>query len=186
MPDVTQILDAIDAGDPRAAAQLLPLVYDELRRLAASKLAHENAGHTLEPTALVHEAYLKLVGPANGAADAARFANRSHFFAAAAEAMRRILIDSARKKRSEKRGGGRHRVAADDLESPARCTDDLLAIDDALGLLEAEDAESARLVKLRFYAGLSVDEAADAMGLPRATAYRTWAYAKAWLRMKLQ
>src|SRR4051812_44945325 len=124
MSDVTQILDAASAGDPQAAAKLLPLVYDELRRLAASKLAHENAGHTLEPTALVHEAYLKLVGPV----DAARYANRSHFFAAAAEAMRRILVDSARKKRSEKRGGSRKRVAADDLESPPQATDDLLAI----------------------------------------------------------
>lgn len=181
MSDVTQILDAIDAGNPQAAAELLPLVYDELRRLAASRLAHENAGHTLEPTALVHEAYLKLVGPA----DKARYANRSHFFAAAATAMRRILIDRARKKRSEKRGGGRHRVSADDLESPSKLTDDLLAIDDALTLLELEDAESARLVELRFYAGLSVEEAADAMGVARATAYRTWAYAKAWLRTKL-
>ena len=181
MSDVTQILDAIDAGNPQAAAELLPLVYDELRRLAASRLAHENAGHTLEPTALVHEAYLKLVGPA----DTARYANRSHFFAAAATAMRRILIDRARKKRSEKRGGGRHRVSADDLESPSKLTDDLLAIDDALTLLELEDAESARLVELRFYAGLSVEEAADAMGVARATAYRTWAYAKAWLRTKL-
>ena len=131
MSDVTQILDAIDAGNPQAAAELLPLVYDELRRLAASRLAHENAGHTLEPTALVHEAYLKLVGPA----DTARYANRSHFFAAAATAMRRILIDRARKKRSEKRGGGRHRVSADDLESPSKSTDDLLATHPPLTLL---------------------------------------------------
>lgn len=183
MSHVSAILSALEAGDPQAAAQLLPLVYDELRRLAAQKLAGEKPGQTLDATALVHEAYLKLIG----AADEARWRNRSHVFHAAAEAMRRILIDNARKKRSEKRGGGRQRFDADEhLEVPAKTTDDLLAIDEALTALEAEDAQSAQLVKLRFYAGLSVEEAGDALGLPRATAYRVWSYAKAWLRSRLQ
>lgn len=182
MNDVTQILTAIDAGDPQAAAQLLPVVYDELRKLAAQKLSHEKPGQTLDATALVHEAYVRLVG----GGDAPRFANRIHFFAAAAESMRRILIDNARKKKSEKRGGRHQRVDGhDNVEAPVRPTDDLLAIDEAITLLAAEDAETAQLVKLRFYAGLSVDEAAEVLGLARATSYRTWRYAKAWLRAKL-
>jgi RNA polymerase sigma factor (TIGR02999 family) len=182
MSEFTHLVNAIAAGNPQAAAQLLPLVYDELRQLAAQKLAHEKPGQTLDATALVHEAYLRLVG----AGDALRFAGRSHFYAAAAEAMRRILIDNARKKKAEKRGGQQQRAPwHDNIEAPVKPTDDLLAIDDALTLLAAEDAEAAQLVKLRFYAGLSVDEAADVMGLARATAYRTWNYAKAWLRTKL-
>jgi RNA polymerase sigma factor (TIGR02999 family) len=182
MKDDSAILTALHTGDPQAAAQLLPLVYEELRQLAAQKLVHEKPGQTLDATALVHEAYIKLVGPA----DEARWRNRSHFFHAAAEAMRRILIDNARRKRSEKRGGGRQRFDADDhLAAPAKSTEDLLAIDEALAALEAEDTESAQLVKLRFYAGLSVEEAGEALGLPRATAYRTWSYAKAWLKLRL-
>jgi RNA polymerase sigma factor (TIGR02999 family) len=183
MSEFTEILNALDAGDPQAAAQLLPLVYDELRQLAAQKLAHEKPGQTLDATALVHEAYLRLAG----AGDPPRWKDRIHFYAAAAEAMRRILIDNARKKKSEKRGGQQQRVEwHDNIEAPLKPMDDLLAIDEALTLLAAEDAESAQLVKLRFYAGLSVEQAADVMGLARATAYRTWSYAKAWLRTKLR
>ena len=182
MSEFTHLLNAIEAGDPQAAAQLLPLVYGELRKLAAQKLAHEKPGQTLDATALVHEAYLRLVDPG----DSPRWNDRIHFYAAAAEAMRRILIDNARKKKSEKRGGQQQRVEYhDNIEAPANPTDDLLAIDEALSLLAAEDAEAAQLVKLRFYAGLSVDEAADVMELARATAYRNWNYAKAWLRTKL-
>jgi RNA polymerase sigma factor (TIGR02999 family) len=182
LSEFTHLLNAIEAGNPLAAAQLLPLVYDELRQLAAKKLAQENSGQTLDATALVHEAYLRLVG----ASDQARFSNRIHFYAAAAEAMRRILIDNARKKKSEKRGGKQQRVEwHDNIAASAKPTDDLLAIDDALTQLAEEDAEAAQLVKLRFYAGVSVEEAAEVMGLPRATAYRTWSYAKAWLRTKL-
>jgi RNA polymerase sigma factor (TIGR02999 family) len=182
MSEFTEILNALDAGDPQAAAQVLPLVYDELRQLAAQKLAHEKPGQTLDATSLVHEAYLRLVGTG----DPPRWKDRIHFYAAAAEAMRRILIDNARKKKSEKRGGQQKRIEwHENIETPANPTDDLLAIDQALSLLAAEDAEAAQLVKLRFYAGLSVEDAADVMGLARATAYRTWNYAKAWLRTKL-
>jgi RNA polymerase sigma factor (TIGR02999 family) len=182
MSDLTQILNAIEAGDPQAADQLLPMVYDELRQLAARKLAHENSGQTLDATALVHEAFLRLAGTG----EPPRFKDRIHFYAAAAEAMRRILIDNARKKKAEKRGGQLQRVEwHDNIEAPRNPIGDLLAIDEALTLLVAEDAEAAQLVKLRFYTGLSVDEAADVMGLARATAYRTWSYAKAWLRTKL-
>ena len=186
MPDLTQILNAIEAGDPQAAAQLLPLVYDELRQLAAKKLAREKPGQTLDATALVHEAYLRLVASPRGESGQKVWQGRVHFYAAAAEAMRRILIDNARKKKSEKRGGQQRRIDwHNNIQTPAKPTEDLLAIDEALTQLAAEDAEAAQLVKLRFYAGLSVDEAADVMGLARATAYRTWNYAKAWLRTKL-
>ncbi len=186
MSEITHILNAIDAGDPQAAAQLLPLVYDQLRQLAAQKLTHEKPGQTLDATALVHEAYLRLVANSGSEAGEKVWNGRIHFYAAAAEAMRRILIDNARKKKSEKRGGQQQRIEwHDNIEAPANPTDDLLAIDGALGQLAAEDAEAAQLVKLRFYAGLSVEEAADVMGLARATAYRTWSYAKAWLRTKL-
>ncbi len=188
MSEFTQLLNAIEAGNPQAAAQLLPLVYDELRQLAAKKLAQEKPGQTLDATALVHEAYVRLVAsPLGEQGKEPRYSDRTHFYAAAAEAMRRILIDNARKKKSEKRGGQLERVAwHDNIVAPMKPTDDLLAIDEALTLLAAEDAEAAKLVKLRFYAGLSVDEAADAMGLARATAYRTWNYAKAWLRAKVE
>jgi RNA polymerase sigma factor (TIGR02999 family) len=182
MSEFTEILNAAGAGNPQAAAQLMPLVYDALRQLAAHKLAQEKSGQTLNATALVHEAYLRLVGTENPR----RYSDRIHFYAAAAEAMRCILIDNARKKRSEKRGGQHQRVEwHDNIEAPTKPTDDLLAIDEALTRLVEEDAESAQLVKLRFYVGLSVEEAADAMGLPRASAYRTWSYAKAWLRTQL-
>jgi RNA polymerase sigma factor (TIGR02999 family) len=185
MTNLTQILNDIDAGDPQAAAQLLPLVYDELRQLAAQKLAHEKPGQTLDATGLVHEAYVRLVSGGGGAGPP-RWNDRIHFYAAAAEAMRRILIDNARRKRSAKRGGRQQRIEwHDNIAAPAQPTDDLLAIDEALTLLGAEDAEAAQLVKMRFYAGLSVDEAADVIGLARARAYRTWSYAKAWLRAKL-
>jgi RNA polymerase sigma factor (TIGR02999 family) len=182
MSEFTNLLNAIESGNPQTAAQLLPLVYDELRQLAAQKLANEKPGQTLDATALVHEAYMRLLG----ASDPERFSDRIHFYAAAAEAMRRILIDNARKKKSEKRGGQRARVEwHDNIAASAKPTDDLMAIDDALTQLAEEDAEAAQVVKLRFYAGLSVEEAAEVMGLPRATVYRTWSYAKAWLRTRL-
>jgi RNA polymerase sigma factor (TIGR02999 family) len=165
----------------------LPLVYDELRQLAAQKLAQEKPGQTLDATALVHEAYVRLVAsPLRDQAEEPRFKDRFHFYNAAAEAMRRILIDNARKKKAEKRGGQRQAVAwHDNIDAPSRPTDDLLAVDDALTQLAAEDPESAQLVKMRFYTGLSVEDAGAAMGLSRASAYRTWTFAKAWLRTKL-
>jgi RNA polymerase sigma factor (TIGR02999 family) len=182
MSDVTRILSAVEAGDPHAAGQLLPLVYDELRVLAAQKLAHEKPGQTLDATALVHEAYLRLVGTGPGQP----WEGRSHFLAAAAEAMRRILIDSARRKRSRKHGGGRHRVRLGDLVATQRSPEDLLVLDDVLNKLAAEDPAAAGLVKLCFYAGLSVTEAAEASGISRAQGYRHWTYARAWLRCALE
>jgi RNA polymerase sigma factor (TIGR02999 family) len=178
MSDVTQILSAIEDGDPQAAEQLLPLVYEELRRLAAQRLAGEAPGHTLEPTALVHEAYLKLVGP-----DAQRPWNgRVHFFAAAAEAMRRILIDHARGKRRARRGGGMKRVELHDLDALAETGgDELLALDEALTRLAAADPRKAELVRLRYFAGLTLEQAAELLGISRATADRHWAFARAWL-----
>lgn len=182
MDQVTEILNAINGGDPQAAAKLLPLVYDELRQLAGRKLAQEKPGHTLEATALVHEAYLRLIGTG----DMPRWNDRVHLYAAAADAMRHILVDNARRKKSQKRGGQQQRVEwHDNIAAPQDATDDLLAIDEALTQLEAEDKEAAQLVKLRFYAGLSVEEAAEILGMARATAFRTWNYAKAWLRTKL-
>ncbi|MCI0380131.1 MAG: ECF-type sigma factor [Gemmataceae bacterium] len=179
MNDVTQILNAIDAGDAQAAAQLLPLVYDELRRLAAQKLAGEKPGHTLDATALVHEAYLRLVGPEN----AATFVNSRHFFATAAEAMRRILVESARKKRSQKRGGDRQRADLDLARAAAPTTgEDLLAVDEALNQLAEKDPQAAELVKLRYYVGLSLPEIAEILKISARSADRVWAYARAWLR----
>src|SRR5262245_34515058 len=176
MSDVTQILNAIESGDARAVDKLLPLIYDELRRLAASQMACERPGHTLNATALVHEAYLRLIGDQP-------FANRRHFFAAAAEAMRRILIESARRKRSAKHGGGRQHVEINEADWITSTTpDQLLAVDEALAKLAAEDAQAAEIMKLRYYAGLSVEEAADVLGQSRATAYRNWTFARAWLR----
>jgi RNA polymerase sigma factor (TIGR02999 family) len=178
MNDVTRILSNLAHGDPHAAAQLLPLVYEELRRLAAQRLAGEAPGQTLQPTALVHEAYLKLVGPDPGRA----WNDRAHFFAAAAEAMRRILIDQARQKRRQKRGGGRQRVPFVEAEAVAETpADDLLALDEALSQLASVDPTKAELVKLRYFAGLSEEEAAAALGLSRATASRYWTFARAWL-----
>ncbi len=171
-------MTALGQGDPQAAGRLLPLVYDELRRLAAARLAHEKPGQTLQPTALVHEAYLRLVA----AGDEPAWENRRHFFAAAAEAMRRILIEQARRKKRVKRGGGRVRVDLDQVEVPdADRGDDLLALDEALDALAREAPQKAELVKLRFFAGLSVEEAARCLGISRATADRHWAYARAYL-----
>jgi RNA polymerase sigma factor (TIGR02999 family) len=173
MNEVTRILYALDQGDPHAAAQLLPLVYDELRKLAAAELAREKPGHTLEATALVHEAYLRLVGDQ-------QFANRCHFFAAAAQAMRRILIDSARRKQLAPR------IDIDGLQLPARGEDErLLELHDALDRLAAAEPTAARVVEARVFAGLSVEEAAAALGLSRAAAYREWAFARAWLATAL-
>jgi RNA polymerase sigma factor (TIGR02999 family) len=178
MNDVSRILADLAQGDPHAAAQLLPLVYEELRRLAAQRLAGEAPGQTLQPTALVHEAYLKLVGPDPGRA----WNDRAHFFAAAAEAMRRILIDRARQKRRQKHGGGRQRVPLAEADAVAESSaDDLLALDEALTRLAAEHPRKAELVKLRYFAGLSEEEAAAVLGLSRATASRSWAFARAWL-----
>ena len=190
MSDVTQILQAIEQGDPHAAGQLLPLVYDELRRLARQKLAQEKPGQTLEATALVHEAYLRLV--AKGDASAPRdqhWDGRRHFFAAAAEAMRRILIDQARRKHSDKRGGDRKRLPLDEvgpLTAPeGEPVEDLLALDEALCQLEAEAPVKAQLVKLRYFAGLSLEDAARTLGISPATAKRYWVYARSWLFGKL-
>jgi RNA polymerase sigma factor (TIGR02999 family) len=178
MSEVTRILGAIEHGEPHAAEQLLPLVYNELRRLAAEKLAQERPGQTLQATALVHEAYLRLVD----VAAAQHWNSRGHFFAAAAEAMRRILVEDARRKRSLKRGGARHRVNLDEAVSYAQePADDLLSLDEALNQLAGEDPKKADLVKLRYFGGLSVQEAADVLGISRATADRYWAYAKVWL-----
>jgi RNA polymerase sigma factor (TIGR02999 family) len=188
MSEVTRILVAIEEGDPRAAAQLLPLVYDELRRLAAAHMAGEDPGHTLEATALVHEAYLRLVGgpPRTPGESAPAFHGRRHFFAAAAEAMRRILVDHARKKHAAKRGGDGLRFdlsAADRAYLPD--PDTLLSLNEALATLAAEDPASAELARLRLFAGLTVEEAAETLGLSRATAFRDWSYARAWLASAL-
>jgi RNA polymerase sigma factor (TIGR02999 family) len=183
MSEVTRILCGAELGDPKAAAQLLPLVYDELRSLAAARLAAEPSGNTLQPTALVHEAYLRLAG-----ADAAgRWDSRGHFFAAAAEAMRRILIDNARRKRSRKRGGGRQRLPLEDHHLAASTADDdnLLAVDEALAKFAAKDRAKAELVKLRFFAGCTIDQAARALGISAATAERWWSYARAWLHQEI-
>jgi RNA polymerase sigma factor (TIGR02999 family) len=178
MSDVTRILSAIEQGDAHAAGQLLPLVYDELRRLAARKLAQEKPGQTLQATALVHEAYLRLVDTER----ARHWNGRTHFFRAAAEAMRRIVVDRAREKRSQKRGGAFRQIELEGLaevaEHPA---DDVLAVHEALELLVKHDPVKAELVKLRYFAGLSVEEAADLLGISRATADRYWRYAKTWL-----
>jgi RNA polymerase sigma factor (TIGR02999 family) len=182
MSNVTQILSAIEAGDPHAAEQLLPLVYEELRKLAAQRLGQEREGQTLQPTALVHEAYLRLVGHGpepywNG---------RGHFFAAAAEAMRRILIDNARRKKSEKHGGDRQRLDLADVDVPA--FDDAerwLLLDDALTRFATEDPSGAQIARLRLFAFLSVEEIAEILGIARATAFRHWTYARAWLQAEL-
>jgi RNA polymerase sigma factor (TIGR02999 family) len=182
MSEVTRILSAIEQGDPRAAEELLPLVYDELRKLAAQRLAQEDAGQTLQATALVHEAYLRLVDVEK----TQQWNSRGHFFGAAAEAMRRILIDNARSKKAEKRGGVRRRIPLDDAASLAANTpDELLALDEALERLSARDEFAGKLCKLRYYAGLSVEQAAEAVGISRANAYRHWTFARAWLRCQL-
>jgi RNA polymerase sigma factor (TIGR02999 family) len=182
MPDVTGILSAIERGDPTAADQLLPLVYDELRRLAARKLAQERPGQTLQATALVHEAYVRVVGVDSPQ----HWECRRHFFAAAAEAMRRILVDQARHKQCAKGGGGLKRRDLEDVEltlgAPA---DGLLELDEALTRLEGENRQAAGLVKLRLFAGLTVDEAADSLGVSRRTGFRLWTYARAYLQAEL-
>jgi RNA polymerase sigma factor (TIGR02999 family) len=182
MSDITQIMTAIEHGDPRAAAELLPLVYDELRKLAAVRLAEEKPGQTLQATALVHEAYIRLVG----GAQPQDWEGRGHFFAAAAEAMRRILVDRARGKGREKHGGGFRRLDIDAVDlATTVAPDQLLAVDDALARLAAEDPAAARIVELRYFAGLTVEEAGRAIGVSTATAYRHWNYARAWLHSEL-
>src|SRR5262245_48547131 len=182
MSDVTHLLDAAAAGDCRAAAGLLPLVYDELRRLAAARLADEPSGNTLQPTALVHEAYLRLVGSPDGD----HWNHRGHFYAAAAEAMRRILVEQARRKKRHKHGGQRRRLSLEAAESPAVApSEDLAALDEALTRLTAHDPAKAEVVKLRFFAGLAMSEVAQALGLSLATAERYWTYARLWLYAEL-
>jgi len=186
--DVTRILSAIEAGDPSAAEQLLPLVYDELRKLAAQKLAHEKPGQTLQATALVHEAYLRIVASDRGKepnAPAKGWDNRGHFFAAAAEAMRRILVDQARRRHAAKRGGLQQRVDMPESQLTAPVPDDeLLALHEALEELTRVDSAAADLVRLRFFAGLKTTEAAEALGMSVRSAHDLWAYARSWLRRK--
>ena len=181
MSEVTRILSAIEQGDPHAAEQLLPLVYDELRQLAAQKLAHEQPGQTLQATALVHEAYLRLVGGETPQ----RWDGRGHFFAAAAEAMRRILVDQARRRQAAKRGGLQKRVEMPEWGLAAPMPDDeLLALHEALEQLASIDSAAADLVRLRFFAGLKTTEAAEALGISVRSAHDLWAYARSWLRRK--
>ena len=174
MSDVTRILDAAATGDPRAAAELLPLVYDELRKLAAAKMAAEKPGQTLDATALVHEAYMRLVGDQ-------RFDNRGHFFAAAAEAMRRILVESARHKKAEKRGGGLVRVPLQDQLAEPSDGVDVIELSDALDRLSTADSQAAELVKLHHFAGLTIEQTAAVLGISERKAYSVWAFARAWL-----
>ncbi len=184
MADVTEILSRIERGDPQGAEELLPLVYAELRRLAASKLAAEKSGQTLDPTALVHEAYLRLVP--RGAGGQGQWDGRGHFYAAAAEAMRRILVESARRKARIKHGGKFARIAADDLDPAAPATDDdVIAVHESLELLAQADHQAAEVVKLHFFAALTLDEVATLLGISSRTAYRDWAFARAWLARKL-
>jgi RNA polymerase sigma factor (TIGR02999 family) len=183
MTDVTQILSQIEQGDPSAADQLLPLVYEELRKLAAAKLTQEKPGQTLQATALVHDAYIRLVDVEK----AQHWDSRGHFFAAAAEAMRRILVENARRKARAKHGGGLRRVELGDADIAITTNDDrLLAIDEALNKLACEDPQTAELVKLRYFAGFSISQAADVLGISRTNAYEQWAYARAWLRCEVE
>ena len=182
MNTVTRILSDIEAGDPCAAAGLLPLVYDELRKLAAARLAGEKPGQTLQPTALVHEAYLRLIGGQQPQS----WNGRGHFFAAAAEAMRRIVVESARRKKRLRHGGGRDRVEVELTDLPTRLLpDDLIALDDALARLEQLDPVKARLVTLRYFAGLTIEQAAEALGISRVTAHRYWTFARAYLHQQM-
>jgi RNA polymerase sigma factor (TIGR02999 family) len=180
--EVTQILAAVEAGDPSASAALLPLVYEELRKLAASSLAAEKPGQTLQATALVHEAYLRLVSDKQ----ADHWNSRGHFFAAAAEAMRRILVENARRKQAVKHGGGKRRVPLEEFHRVTESPEDLLDLDDVLTRFAAEEPDKARLVQLRFFAGLSIPDAAAALGISHATAERWWTFARAWLFSELQ
>jgi RNA polymerase sigma factor (TIGR02999 family) len=182
MSEVTRVLSAIEQGDPQAAGQLLPLVYDELRKLAAQRLAQERPGQTLQATALVHEAYLRLIGEESGSG----WSGRGHFFGAAAEAMRRILVESARRKGRVRHGGGQRIVSLDQLDIAGdEASETILDLDEALGLLADEQPSVAELVKLRYFAGLTAQQAADALGISLRTANRDWAYAKAWLFQRL-
>lgn len=184
MSDVTRLLHAMEQGEPQAAAELLPLVYDELRKLAAARLAQEKPGQTLQATALVHEAYLRLVGKE----DVERpWNSRGHFFGAAAEAMRRILIEQARRKKAEKHGGDRHQISLDDVDlGYSSSAEELLAIDEALTRLAQEEPQAARLIELHYFAGVSVADAAEVVGLSRSTAYEYWAYARVRLKCLLE
>ncbi len=181
--DVSQILDQIESGDRQAASQLLPLVYEELRRLATHKMAQEKSGHTLQPTALVHEAFMRLVGGENNH----NWDGRGHFFAAAAESMRRILIESARRRNTEKRGGNHVRRELSDDDAVLDSQDDatLLSLDEALTKLEGEDPKLAKLVELRYFTGLTIDESAEVLGVSPRTVKRNWTYARAWLRREM-
>jgi RNA polymerase sigma factor (TIGR02999 family) len=179
MSEVTRILSAIERGDPHAAEQLLPLVYDELRKLAGQRLANEKPGQTLQATALVHEAYLRLVGDQ-------QFDNRGHFFAAAAEAMRRIVVEAARRKKRAKHGGGRERIEVELADLPTSLpSDDLLALDEALGRLGQLDPVKARLVTLRYFSGMTIEQAAEVLSISRVTAHRYWTFARAWLHQEM-
>jgi RNA polymerase sigma factor (TIGR02999 family) len=183
--DVTRILQAMASGDRAAGAYLLPLVYDELRKLAARNMAKEQPGQTLDATALVHEAYLRLASPQGG--DKQQWDGRGHFFASAAQAMRRILVENARRKSRVKHGGGMQRVALNDAKSSvAPLSDEILALDEALTRFAADEPEAARIIELRYFAGFSIEETAEITGISRATANRHWAYAKAWLRCELR
>ena len=185
MTDVTQILSQVESGDSKAAQQLLPLVYDELRKLAAQKLANEKPGQTLQPTALVHEAYLRLVGSQSEDAQLPSYKDRGHFFAAAATAMRRIIIDTARRKKSRKRGGAFQRQPLEAIAAP-EADEELLALDEALDKLAVQDPAKARLVELRYFAGLTGEQAAAVLGISPTTADRHWAYARAWLQAEVK
>ena len=183
MEDVTRILNAIEQGDKGATDELLPLIYGELRHLAAQKLSHESPGQTLQATALVHEVYIRLVG-----LEKQSWANKGHFFMAAAEAMKRVLVDNSRQKKSLKRGGDRERVPLDDVNTPQNdilLSDDLIDLDEALEKLSKRDRTKADLVKLRYFAGLTGDQAAKALGISHATAERYWDYASSWLRLEI-
>lgn len=183
MSDVTEILSRIESGDPIAAEELLPLVYDELRKLATARLARERTGHTLQATALVHEAYLRLIQNQG----AGQWSSKGHFFGAAAEAMRRILVEQARRKKSRRGGGHVHRCELEDVEIAApEPSADILAVNDALERLEQMDHVAAKLVKLRYFTGLTIPQAAEVLGVSRATAERYWAYARAWLHTELK
>ena len=182
MSEVTQILKSIEDGDPKAAGDLLPLVYDELRKLAAAKMAQEKPGQTLQATALVHDAYLRLVDVEK----AQHWDSRGHFFSAAAEAMRRILVDQSRRKRTRKAGGDHQRIPLADAELQIEAPDlDVLALDDALKRLEARNPRQAELIKVRFFAGLTIEKAARALGISTSTAENDWAYARTWLRIEM-
>jgi RNA polymerase sigma factor (TIGR02999 family) len=191
MSEVTRILSALEHGEPRAAEQLLPLVYDELRKLASHKLAQEKPGQTLQATALVHEAYLRLVGPSAHSTEgdgraAVHWNSRGHFFSAAAEAMRRILVENARRKKRTRHGGGLERVEIEMAEAPTRMSsDELIALDEALEQLTAHDPVKSRLVTLRYFGGMTIEQASEMLGISRITAHRYWTYARAWLHQRI-